>query len=300
MHFRGPDGWRRTRLARAARSRPARLSGGGLTARSAFESFPRRGKRSPFQGMKNVLRVNLARRTGAGLFLAGSMAASGQAIPIPNGSFESPGVDPAIDVTTTVGSWQKAPQPAYFNSSVFGFTWDQTAGLFGNTPPGNASHIDNVDGNQAAYLLPFADVGLSQTLSSSYAVGFSYELTVGVLGKSMPADGDVLTLSLYYTSSGNPVTVASTAITYTAASLPSGTHLTDFTVNLPAVQAGNAWADQGIGVAITSTSGAGAGYWDVDNVRLSATAVPEPGSLALAAFGLGGLLLATRRFSASN
>lgn len=237
-------------------------------------------------------------RAGFGLMLAGSLAVRGQSIPIPNGSFESPTVDPTTDVNTTVDSWQKAPQPGYFDPNVYGFQWDQTAGVFGNTPVGDPAHIDNVDGNQAAYILPFPQVSLSQDLSVSYQVGVSYQLTVGVLGKSMPADGDILTLSFYYRNAGNQVTVDSTSITYTAASLPSGTHLTDFSVTVPTVLAGAAWANQNIGVAITSTSGAGAGYWDVDNARLTATTVPEPGALALAALGVGGLLVVGRRFRA--
>lgn len=222
--------------------------------------------------------------------VAGSVQA--QLLNIPNASFESP---PTGFVSININSWQKAPKPGYFDESAFGFLWIQTAGIFANTAPGAPDHIDNVAGNQSAYLLAFPGVTLSQDLSSStgkFQPGFSYDLTVGLLGKGM-ADGNFFTLSLYYRDGGNnQVPVNSLPIIYTAAGLPSTTHLTDFTVHLPAVQPGDAWAGKDIGVEMQSVFGTGAGYWDVDNVRLTATAVPEPVSVGVTALGLGGLVLA--------
>jgi hypothetical protein len=102
-------------------------------------------------------------------------------------------------------------------------------------------------------------------------------------------DGAGLRLSFYYRDAGNnPVTVAATDIAYSAAAFPTMTQLSDYTVNVPAVQAADPWAGQKIGVQIAVTS-AGGTYWDMDNVRVSA--VPEPGSLSLLALGLGALLL---------
>lgn len=234
----------------------------------------------------------------AGLVLLGGGAASAQtSVNVPNGSFESPST---TFVTTIIDSWQKAPQPDYFASvaSTYGFTWDQTAGLFLNTPSGASDHIDNVDGSQSAYLLAFPSVSLSQNLTTTYQVGVSYALTVGVLGKGL-TDGDFLSLSFSYTdASNNQVQIAKTTVTYSAAGLPSTTHLTDFQVDLPSVQAGDAWAGKQIGVQVTSVYGDGNGYWDVDNVRVSA--VPEPQSLVVvAAFGLLGFA-AWRRLGASR
>ncbi|MEI7729311.1 MAG: PEP-CTERM sorting domain-containing protein [Verrucomicrobiota bacterium] len=213
---------------------------------------------------------------------------------VPNGSFESP---TTAYVGINIDSWQKANKPGYFDEVAYGFSWIQTAGLFLNTAVGQPDHIDNVDGNQSAYLLAFPQVALSQDLTApdaKFNIGSAYDLTVGLLGKGM-ADGSSLLLSLYYRDGGNnPVTVVSTTITYTAAALPSTTHLTDFQVQVPIVQPGDAWAGQNIGVKVESAFGAGAGYWDMDNVRL--VAVPEPGVPALISFGFIGFMM-LRRFS---
>jgi len=227
-------------------------------------------------------------------------------IPVPNGSFESQVAPQTYPyVTTLIDSWQKAPKPAWFDEATFGVLWDQTAGLFQNTPVGMANHIDNMDGNQGLYMFTFPQVGLFQDYStvdwndpapthafnSTFQLGMSYQLTVGVIGGlGGMTDGAGLQLSLYYRDAGNNlVTVGATPITYTTGSFPNANQFTDFSVTIPAVQAGDAWAGQNIGIGIVTTSGTGAGYWDLDNVRL--TVIPEPGSAALLGIGLGAFFL---------
>jgi hypothetical protein len=73
-----------------------------------------------------------------------------QAIPVPNGSFESPTPPPGFPVTTLIDVWQKSAQPPGVPLPG-GITWDQLSGAFPNTPVGSPDHIDNLDGNQAAY-----------------------------------------------------------------------------------------------------------------------------------------------------
>jgi hypothetical protein len=227
------------------------------------------------------------------------------AIFVPNYSFESQVAPPVYPyVTTLVDSWQKPAKPAYFDETAYGLLWDQTVGLFQNTPAGASDHIDNMDGNQGAYLLAFPQVGLFQDynttdwnhttpthdFNATFQVGMSYKLTIGILGGGggMP-EGDSLLLGLYYRDNANAmVNVASTSITYTAAAFPNHTHFIDYVVNVPTVQAGDAWAGQNIGIELTSVFGTGAGYWDIDNVRL--TSVPEPGFASLAALGSLGFL----------
>jgi len=115
---------------------------------------------------------------------------------------------------------------------------------------------------------------------------------LGGLG-GMP-QGTSLEIALYYRDlANNMVPVGTTTIAYTAAGFPSSTHLVDFNVNVPTVQATDAWAGQNIGIELMSASGTGTGYWDLDNVRLSQ--VPEPGSLGLLACGVGGFVLARCR-----
>lgn len=223
----------------------------------------------------------------------GAGAARGDGISVPNFSFESQTTafaDPRVD------SWQKTDQPVWYDPVAFGYTWDQTVGAFANTPVGNGSHIDNLEGNQAIWMFAIPQVGIfqdnnstdwtgsaSHAFNSVFQVGQAYNLTVGVLPGSSLVLGSGLQLSLYYRDGlNNPVTVGSTYVTYDAQTFPNSTHLIDCSVNVPTVQAGDAWAGKNIGIEMMSAS-MGNSYWDVDNVRLAA--VPEPGSLALLALG---------------
>lgn len=227
------------------------------------------------------------------LAMSGFGSLQAAVIVVPNASFELP---TTASVGINIDDWQKAAKPGYFDEGTYGFLWIQTAGLFQNTAIGASDHIDNLEGNQSAYVLAFPQVALFQELAASEAkfnVGVSYDLTLGLLGKSMP-DGNSLLVSLYYRDGGNNmVTVAATPITYTAASLPSTTHLTDYQVHVTTVQAGDAWAGQNIGIKLESTFGTGAGYWDVDNVRLMA--VPEPNTVVLTTLGFAGFMTMRRR-----
>ena len=232
--------------------------------------------------------------------VASAFTLQAQTISVPNGSFESQMAGPPFFADPRVDSWQKAPKPGYFNEQAIGITWDQTAGVYLDRFAGNPNPIDNINGNQGAYMLAFPGVSLFQDHNTTdwshstpthdfnavFEVGKSYELTIGLLGKGGMADGTSLLLGLYYGSSSSPVTVASTTAIYSAAAFPSITHLIDYTVTVPTVQAGDAWAGQNIGVEVINMSGTGAGYWDLDNVRV----VPEPSTLSLLSAGLGGLL----------
>jgi len=128
-------------------------------------------------------------------------------------------------------------------------------------------------------------------------VGNAYTLSLGILGSGGITEGSTFQLSLYYPdAANNPVTVASTTATFTAATFPNNTHLLDYSASLPAVQAGDAWAGRPLGIALATTFGTGVGYWDVDHVRVDV--VPEPGSLAMLA--AGGLVLGFRFRRASR
>ena len=227
-----------------------------------------------------------------------------QPISVPNGSFESPSTP---FVSNNFDSWQKSARPAYFDfvEQNYGYTWNQMSGVFAGT-----GAYGNLHGSQAAYLFSFPQVGLLQDydtidyndaapthdFNATFDAGKSYSLTLGVFGKGFAGnmtEGSMLGLSLYYRDGVNMVTVGtSTVVTYTAAGFPNfgALNLQDFQVNIPTVQLGDAWAGQHIGIKIESIYGTGDGYWDIDNVRL--TAVPEPGSLGLIA--IGGLLFALR------
>src|SRR5262245_22313692 len=88
-----------------------------------------------------------------------TVAAQGQAIPVPNGSFESRVVNPQVfPIDTRIDSWQKMPQPSFFTNSPQ-LTWDQTVGMFNGTPTYSPNPYSNLNGNQAAYLLSIPGAG---------------------------------------------------------------------------------------------------------------------------------------------
>ena len=220
---------------------------------------------------------------------------SGQSILVPNSSFESPTTPQGFPAIPQIDIWQKTAQPVGVPLPN-GITWDQLSGVFPNTPPSSASHIDNVTESQAAYLFAIPGVGLSQTLTATFEVGKSYALSVGALGGGGISAGSSLQLDLFYLDGANAMaSVAVAPITFTAADFPNSTHLLDFQALSATVGANDPWAGKQIGVRLLSTFGTGSGYWDVDNIRLFA--VPEPGTGAVVALGICSLLWARARSS---
>lgn len=235
--------------------------------------------------------VPLALALTAGSLLLPASAAS---LPVANFSFELP-VTTFVD--TRIDSWTKTPQPDWFQPQG-GVTWDQTSGVFANTAPGAANHIVNMEGSQAVYLFGLPQAGFSQVLGSTFEAGLQYTLTLGVLGGGNIAEGTSLLVGLFYVdAAGAPVTVAASTVTYSKAGFPTSTVLLDQQAVSGVLQAGDASVGKNIGIQIVGTSGDGAGYWDLDNVRVTASAVPEPGMWALMALGLGGLVAVRHRMS---
>jgi hypothetical protein len=209
-------------------------------------------------------------------------------ISVPNRSFESP---PTGYVNINIDSWQKSPKPDWYVENG-GYLWTQLTGTFSNTDPTSPDHIDNCDGNQAIWLFAVPEVALFQDYNSmdwndpvpthafdvKFDTGKSYQLTVGVIGGGGGMQpGVTLELSLYYRDgSGNRVTVAAANVTNSLSTFPTTTHLIDFTVSVPTVQTGDAWAGENIGIQFLSTIGTDlqGGYWDLDNIRLSSLATP--------------------------
>lgn len=247
---------------------------------------------------------------GLATLLAGTGILQAQPINVPNYSFESQSaVGYPFDTNPNVDSWQKIAEPAYFTPAFggFGIPWFGTAGAFVGTAPSSPNPYANLLGTQAGYILAFPQVTLFQDYNSSpghdfdgtFEIGKAYNLTIGLFGKDTLAPGSTLQLSLYYRDIlDNKVTVGSTTVTYSAAAFPvtPTLNLIDYEVNVPVVQAGDAWAGKNIGIQLESTipieltTGRN---WDFDNVRL--TAVPEPATMTLVGLGLGGLLLAHSR-----
>lgn len=242
--------------------------------------------------------------------------AQAQPISVANHSFESQVVSTVFFVDTRIDNWQKTPTPAWFTPQGQLQSWEQTAGMFIGTAPFSPNPYSNLDGNQSAYVLSFPGAGIFQDnlstdwnstvggLNATFQAGYAYQFTLGVFGKSMVENYSSLQLSLYYRDGANQVTVGTpTTITFNSSTfnlLPEGPWaLIDFNVTTPIVQAGDAWAGKNIGISIVSGNGTGAGYWDLDNARLTAV-VPEPSAMALAALGAGGLLLGRFRSGAKR
>lgn len=228
-----------------------------------------------------------------GVCLSSGLAFS-QPITVPNFSFETPDA-PLIYpyITFNLDSWQRPAQPGYFAAveQNFGITWNNTTAIF--FAPGV---YGNMQGNQAAYLMSFPQVGLFQdNLTATFETGKSYSLTVGLFGKGFQGnmtEGSMLGISLFYLDGANQITIgAPTVVTYTAAEFATGgpLNLHDYQVSIPTVQFSDAWAGKNIGIRIDSIYGVGDGYWDVDNVRL--VAVPEPSLTALVGVAAGLLFI---------
>jgi len=243
---------------------------------------------TPFRG------AGMAALIACSALAAAMGAADAQTITVPNFSFESPTTGFA---GPTIDSWQENPKPtSYVESS--GFTWDDLTGVFLNDPPGSSDYLDNLDGPQAAYLFNVPQVGFFQDYNSvdyhnnppahafnaTYTVGKAYILTVGLNGGGGGMqEGSPLLVALYYRDAGgNMVTIASATVVFTLATFPTHTHMTDFQVLVPTVKATDPWAGQHIGIRFLSTvsDALQGGYWDVDNVRLSATATLFPVTVA--------------------
>jgi hypothetical protein len=246
---------------------------------------------SPLRGRAALILSEVA--VGIVAFAAWIAPLQAETIYIPNGSFESPlAPTNAPYAMPDMDYWQKSSQPAWYEpTNNYNTPWEDLMGTFYNAPI-PSSFIDNCDGVQAAFLFAVPGAAIFQDYNSIYGtnttpshafnatfnVNSAYSLTVGVIGGGGGMyDGATLELGLYYRdASSNMVTVAATMITNSAELFPTNTHFVDFSVYVPDVGGTNLWAGQNIGIQIASTVGfdLAGGYWDVDNVRLTETALP--------------------------
>lgn len=206
---------------------------------------------------------------------AAGLARANTPIDIPNASFEMPETE---FVSVNIDSWQKSPKPLWFVESV-DKKWIFLTGVYLNLPPTDPNHIDNCDGNQAAWLFAVPEVELFQDLEDTFEVGQSYHLTVGVIGGGGNMKGDVpIEIRLYYRDAeNNKVTVGAMTFTYDA-NAGYVKHFNDVQLDIPPLSSLNLWAGKNIGVQLISTltladldpvTGKAGGYWDLDNIRLT-------------------------------
>jgi hypothetical protein len=215
--------------------------------------------------------------------LALGLSASAQSFVVPNGSFELP-IAPSIPgATPVIDVWVQSPRPPFI--PIDDTAWDQSSGIFLNAPVGNPRHINNADGNQVAFFFPLPGLEITQQLGDTFTIGSSYNLTVGLRGSADLTVGNTFDIGLFYMDGATRVNLATGTATSTSA-YQTSTELFDITATLPAVLAGDDWAGQTIGIYLSAMSfngNANLAYWEVDNVRLAATAVPEPRDYAMIA-----------------
>ena len=215
-----------------------------------------------------------------------------QPINVANYSFELPTtsfVDPRVD------SWTKSPQPEWFQPQG-GITWDQLSGVFANTALGTPSHIENLNGSQAVYLFALPQAGFGQILADRYEAGLQYSMTVALRGGGNIVAGSNLLLGLFYVDDlGVQVPLATTIVSYSPSDFAQPSLLRDRQVTSAFLAEDHAALGRNIGLQILATSGGGEGYWDLDNVRVVAHAVPEPHEWSFVAAAVPVLLWSRRR-----
>jgi hypothetical protein len=220
--------------------------------------------------MRNVINLLV-------LIFFGSLAATpvlSASIPIENASFEFPVVDPnGFGAVPLVDDWMEVDIDALFSTNT---------GVFANTDVNSFDHIVNADGSQLAFLGSQAGNALEQDLEAVYKTGCDYRLTVGVsvssrFPPSVVEPVDTLELVFYYRDANDVIDITHQTI---EAMGQSYTKLKDFSLELPAVQAGDAWAGMNIGVALRAAGQPG-GFWDLDNVRLIESAHDSEAALTV-------------------
>ena len=214
--------------------------------------------------MMSIYGLANSRLRVAALMLISSWTAAafaGTSIPIKNASFETPLVDPnGFPAVPFVDGWIEIDVDTETSSNT---------GVFANPAEGSPDRLINADGYQLAFLGSQTGNALEQDLIDTYRAGCDYTLTVAVgvsamFGPSTTEPTDELELVLYYRDDAGVVDIAWQSID--AAGL-SSTELKDFSLYLPPVQSGDAWAGRVIGVALRA-AGMPGGFWDIDNVRL--------------------------------
>lgn len=213
-------------------------------------------------------------------------------LPVINPSFESPTTDfawPFVDGWTTFGPEFDEVYQAYLNTGVF---LNQPAG-----DPERPGHIAGAEGLQLAFIGTETLNEFRQVLGGeAFEAGQLYTLSVGLATSlfSPPAETDKLVMELYYLdAAGGPHPVASLDVFNDVAAGLSDSQLKRFEFTTGPVGENDPWNGRPIGIRF-STIGAPGGFFDMDDVRLSA--VPEPASAGL--LSLAGLLLMRRRMRA--
>lgn len=198
-------------------------------------------------------------------------------LPVENGSFELPETEfatPAISGWTTDGP---------ILDPDFGF--NPFTGVFLNTAPAEPDHIDNVDGDQVAFIGSQTGNEIVQLIPGSNFAPGEYNLSLGVaisLG-APPAETDLLRIGLFYMDDGGlRQLIASTDIANDIGNALSPNTLSYFSANSGPLAPEHPAIGRSVGILLTTVGNYG-GFFDMDDV--SVNYVPEPASMTLLALG---------------
>jgi hypothetical protein len=227
--------------------------------------------------------------------LGTSVSAMAESVYVPNASFEDPVLAPRGIGGYSGLDWQC---PDYAGNG-------QLSAVY-NSPAANpyGTYITNQDGSNLCLFMGVvnpeipAAVQIFQDLAAIYEVGKSYTFTMGIARRSDEPGYDTDALELRLFARNVPgFTIAATQVTKTELVYDA---LTYFSVSIPAVQATDLWANQNVGIWVSTTVGPQlgqpSGAWILDDASVTATAIPEPTSLCLLiGAAIGGLLFCYRR-----
>jgi hypothetical protein len=184
-------------------------------------------------------------------------------IPVTNASFETiSSSNPLVYTSPGIGTWNIGPIPGWTSTGVAG-SWQ---------PGSGALNLPVPDGNIVAY----SNGGtISQMLGASLVDYTTYILSVDIGHRLDGVNGypTDYTIALF---AGNMLL---NSVSGSSSPIPLGT----FATQSLSYTAGTTSPSGNLAIVLTSTGIQS----QFDNVQLSATPVPEPGSLALLATGLG-------------
>ena len=229
-----------------------------------------------------------------GFFLLAPLCAlSAASITVPNSSFELPSLPSGANNnggngdSTTITNWTITAPAGNTDNGVY-----HPASGFSSTNPLPAP----ADGNQIAYMVPGAGKTSSITTSASLgtvAANMLYTLTVALGNRNDNLFFDTGTYTIDLLANGVSIAEATKA----GSSISHGT-FSDLSATFTSAASGPLIGES-LTIRLSATAGSASDEGIFDNVRLTATPVPEPNSsllLEIAAAGTGLLALGRRAF----